>query len=218
MTGKSSPRNSKISPGAKHDSKGEPPESVDSSGGGEGAEAEDLKESATGNAVRAPVDSSTYFRQQLEEKQREVDDCKDAMLRAMADLENCKKRFQRERLEIRNNTIGEIMESLLPVLDNFEFGLAACEQHGDGKVGDGFRMIFSNFKSLLASYGLGEIYPLNEKFDVHAHDCVRHVIDNGKENDLVIAVDRKGYKLNDRLLRPATVVVSCHGDGTGDSE
>jgi molecular chaperone GrpE len=144
----------------------------------------------------------------LEEKQREVDNYKDALLRAMSDLENYKKRTQRERAEIRNATIAEIMETLLPVLDNFEFGLAACAQQESKGVAEGFRMIFVNFQNLLSSYGLEEIYPLNEKFDANFHDCVHRVLDSDRENDTVISVDRKGYKLNGKLLRPAIVAVS----------
>ncbi|MDR1433496.1 MAG: nucleotide exchange factor GrpE [Puniceicoccales bacterium] len=213
MTGKVKSQNGKISPTATSGAGGEPPECENFAGCSEG----DFGGSE-GDDAQMPTDGEAYLKKQLEEKQMEVDGCRDAMLRAMADLENCKKRFQRERLEIRNSATAEIVESLLPVLDNFEFGLAACEQHGDGKVCDGFRMIFSSFKNLLASYGLREIYPLNEKFDIHAHDCVRRAVDDGKENDLVTAVDRKGYKLNDRLLRPATVVVSCHSDTVESSE
>lgn len=154
----------------------------------------------------------------LENKQRESEEYKNSMLRALADLENYKKRVQRERMEIRNATIAEIIETLLPVLDNFEFGLAAAEQHGSNDVVDGFKMIFANFKNLLATYGLQEIFPLNEKFDVHFHECVRHTLDNQLENDTVSSVERKGYKLNDRLLRPAAVAVSYREEGAGASE
>jgi molecular chaperone GrpE len=155
----------------------------------------------------------------LEEKQREVDSGRDAMLRALADLDNYKKRAQKERAEIRAATIAELMETLLPVLDNFEFGLAACAPSDNNGVIEGFKMIFTNFQNLLASYGLEAVYPLNEKFDVNFHDCVRRVLDEDRENDTVVSVDRKGYKLGGRLLRPAIVAVSHHADQKeGDRE
>ncbi|MDR2778670.1 MAG: nucleotide exchange factor GrpE [Puniceicoccales bacterium] len=149
------------------------------------------------------------LRSQLADKQKEVDKYKDSMLRTLADFENYKKRSQKEFFEIRNNAITSILESLLSILDNFELGLAAADQHGNDKIVDGFKMIFASFKSLLVSHGVQEIFPLNKKFDMHFHECVRRVIDNTKENDTVISVDRKGYTLNDKLLRPAIVSVSC---------
>ncbi|MDR1401917.1 MAG: nucleotide exchange factor GrpE [Puniceicoccales bacterium] len=164
------------------------------------------------SAAQRNLDNATDLGKKLEEKQREVDNHKDALLRALADLENYKRRAQKERAEIRSVTIAEIMETLLPVLDNFEFGLAACQQQENKVIADGFRMILMDFQNLLSSYGLEEICPLNEKFDANFHDCVRHVPDNDRENDTVISVDRKGYKLSNRLLRPAAVTVSYRAE------
>lgn len=145
---------------------------------------------------------------ELDASRREVADSRDAALRAMADLDNYKKRMQRERAEIRNGAIGEVIEGLLPAVDNFELGLSAAEQHGGGSIVDGFAMILANLKSFLSSYGVREISPLHEKFDPNFHDCVRRVAVDGGEGEVIVAVDRKGYALNGRLLRPAMVAVS----------
>ncbi|MDR1232982.1 MAG: nucleotide exchange factor GrpE [Puniceicoccales bacterium] len=158
------------------------------------------------------------LKNQLADKQKEADDYKDSMLRALADFENYKKRTQKDFSEVRNNAVAGILESLLPILDNFELGLAAADQHGSDKIVDGFKMIFASFKSLLAANGVQEIFPLNEKFDMHFHECVRRMVDNAKESDTVISVDRKGYKLNDKLLRPAVVTVSYHEEQNKESE
>ncbi|MDR0693200.1 MAG: nucleotide exchange factor GrpE [Puniceicoccales bacterium] len=170
------------------------------------------------NLDRGLDDVMQDLKNQLADKQREADSYKDSMLRALADFENYKKRTQKDFFEVRNNAIAGVLESLLPILDNFELGLAAAGQHGSDKIVDGFRMIFANFKSLLASHGVQEIFPLNEKFDMHFHECVRRVMDDGKENDTVISVDRKGYKLNDKLLRPAVVTVSYHEEQNKESK
>ncbi|MDR1891321.1 MAG: nucleotide exchange factor GrpE [Puniceicoccales bacterium] len=156
------------------------------------------------------------LKNQLADKQKEADNYRDSMLRALADFENYKKRSQKDFLAIRTNSIAGVLESLLPILDNFELGLAAADPHGNDKIVDGFKMIFASFKSLLASHGVQEIYPLNEKFDMNFHECVRRVVDNTKENDIIISVDRKGYKLNDKLLRPAVVTVSYHEEQPKD--
>ena len=135
---------------------------------------------------------------------------KDLYLRTLADLDNYRKRAIKERGEVRNNAIAEVIETLLPILDNFEFGLLAAQQHGQNTVVDGFKMIFEQLKSVLISYGIEEINPINQKFDLNFHDCVRRVVDNDKEPDTVVFVDRKGYRLKGKLIRPAVVTVSMH--------
>ncbi|MDR2629158.1 MAG: nucleotide exchange factor GrpE [Puniceicoccales bacterium] len=171
-----------------------------------------------GNLDKGLDDAVQDLKNQLENKQKEADGYKDSMLRALADFENYKKRTQKDFFEVRNNAIAGILESLLPILDNFELGLAAAGQHGSDKIVDGFKMIFASFKSLLATHGVQEIFPLDEKFDMRFHECIRRVVDNRKENDTVISVDRKGYKLNDKLLRPAVVTVSYHGEQNKESK
>ncbi|MDR3144027.1 MAG: nucleotide exchange factor GrpE [Puniceicoccales bacterium] len=160
-----------------------------------------------GHAKRSSVAVGDLLKE-LDDSRREATECRDGMLRALADLDNYKKRAQKERVDIRNGAILEVIEGLLPVLDNFEFGLSAAEQHGGGSIADGFRMIFANFKSFLSSHGVCEISPLHEKFDVNFHHCVRRVVDDSVDADIVVAVDRKGYTLNGKLLRPAAVAVS----------
>ncbi|MDR0742081.1 MAG: nucleotide exchange factor GrpE [Puniceicoccales bacterium] len=170
-----------------------------------------------GNLDKALDDVVQDLKNQLADKQKEADSYKDSMLRALADFENYKKRTQKDFSEVRNNAIAGLLESLLPILDNFELGLAAA-QHGSDKIVDGFKMIFASFKNLLAAHGVQEIFPLNGKFDMHFHECVGRVMDNTKENDTVISVDRKGYKLNDKLLRPAVVTVSYHEEQSKESK
>lgn len=149
---------------------------------------------------------------ELANKQQELNANKDAMLHALADLENYRKRFVKERSEIRSNVISEIVEVLLPVIDNFEFGLLSAEKHNDSSIATGFKMIFSQFKNILSSYNVEEINPLHQMFDMRYHDCVRQVEDDSNDDGIVVAVDRKGYKINDKLLRPAIVAVACKKD------
>ncbi len=146
----------------------------------------------------------------LSNKQQELNANKDAMLHALADLENYRKRFIKERSEIRGNVVAEMIEVLLPVIDNFEFGLSSAEKHNDSSIATGFKMIFSQLKNILASYNVEEINPLHQMFDMRYHDCVRQVEDDSNAEGVVVAVDRKGYKINDKLLRPAIVAVACN--------
>ena len=155
-----------------------------------------------------------YKRQEstLAAQQQELNASKDKMLHALADLENYRKRFVKERAEIRNNVIAEIIEVLLPVIDNFEFGLLSAERHNDSSISTGFKMILVQLKNILASYNVEEINPLYQEFDMRYHDCVRQVDDNANAAGIIVAVDRKGYKINDKLLRPAIVAVACNNN------
>ena len=131
-------------------------------------------------------------------------------LRAVADLENFRKRALREKDEVRASTKAGVVEDLIPVLDNLALGLAAAKQQsGDAKsIADGVAMVLGQFKSALARHGLTEIDPTGAAFDPHQHECIAHQPDEKVSEEKVISVVRLGYSLNGRLVRPASVVVS----------
>ena len=132
----------------------------------------------------------------------------DLHMRALADLDNFKKRVQKDREEMRTFVTGAIIEDLLPVVDHFELGLQSAESHGEAGILAGFTMVFDQLKKILTSYGLGEIVPLNQEFDPREHECVRSEYAENLRENTVTCVIRKGYKLNGRLIRPAVVAVS----------
>lgn len=131
-------------------------------------------------------------------------------LRAVADLENFRKRALREKDEVRANTKAGVLEDLIPVLDNLALGLAAAKQQsGDAKsIVDGVTMVLGQFKSALGRHGLTEINPAGAAFDPNLHECIAHQPDAAVPEEKVISVVRLGYSLNGRLVRPASVVVS----------
>lgn len=145
----------------------------------------------------------------LTKNELELSQTRESMLRSLADLENYRKRFLKERSEVRINTILEVIENLLPVLDNFEIGIKSAETSGNSGIVSGLQMILKQFQNFLSSYGISEISSSNEPFDMNIHDCIRKVESSDYEKDTVISVERKGYKLNDKLIRPAAVVVAC---------
>lgn len=131
-------------------------------------------------------------------------------LRAVADLENFRKRALREKDEVRQSTKAAVVEDLIPILDNLALGLAAAKQQsGDTKsIVDGVTMVLGQFKSTLARHGLVEVDPAGAAFDPNLHDCIAHQPDEKVPEEKVINVVRLGYSLNGRLVRPASVVVS----------
>lgn len=134
----------------------------------------------------------------------------DRFMRAMADLENFRRRSVREKDDLRSTVTGRVFEDIFPVLDNLALALTAAKQPGaDVKslIG-GVDMVLAQLKSALASHGLKEIIPVGQPFDPHQHEGISHQPSADVKEEHVLTVVRTGYSLNGRLLRPASVVVS----------
>ena len=133
----------------------------------------------------------------------------DRFTRAVADLENFRKRTVREKDELRQFAATGVMEDVIPILDNLGLGLAAARLQPDVKsVVDGLGLVLEQFKTTLARHGLKELNPAGQKFDPHFHECISHQPSADLAEEHVMQVVRPGYTLNGRLLRPASVIVS----------
>ena len=133
----------------------------------------------------------------------------DRYMRAVADLENFRKRTLREKDELRQFAAANVVEDIIPILDNLSLGLAAAKQQTDVKaIVDGVGHVLEQFKSTLGRHGLKELNPLGQPFDPNQHDCISHQPSADVPEEKVSQVVRLGYSLNGRLLRPASVVVS----------
>jgi molecular chaperone GrpE len=133
----------------------------------------------------------------------------DRYTRAVADLENFRKRTIREKDELRQFAAAGVVEDIIPIIDNLGLGLGAAKQQTDVKsIVDGINLVLEQFKSTLARHGLKEVNPLGQAFDPNLHDCISHQPSADVPEEKVSQVVRLGYTLNGRLLRPASVVVS----------
>jgi molecular chaperone GrpE len=141
---------------------------------------------------------------------KEAADNHDRYLRAMADLENFRRRTVREKEELRLYSASRLLEDLLPALDNLGLGIAAARKPGaDLKaVADGVELVQQQLKAALAAHGLKEINPLGLPFDPHQHEALSHEASADVKPEHVTSVVRTGYTLNGRLVRPASVIVS----------
>lgn len=145
----------------------------------------------------------------LDEATAEVTEQKERYLRTVADLENYRKRAVREKVEARRQANVGLIEDLLPVLDNFKLGLKSAEKHEGGAVyAEGFRMVCKQLEEALRQNGLEEINPDNAVFDPNFHEAVAHIPHEEVEDGHIVEVHRIGYKLHERLIRPAAVVIS----------
>jgi molecular chaperone GrpE len=154
----------------------------------------------------------------LDKIRTEAAKAKENWLRTAADLENYKKRAARERQEAVKFANESLLEQLLPVLDNFEAALSATNQAQTKAPGmgpdsvqalqTGIAMVQQQFKKVLADAGLEEVDARQQLFDPNLHEAVMQQETTDVPEGHVVQQIRKGYKLRDRLLRPATVVVA----------
>ena len=134
----------------------------------------------------------------------------DQWVRTTADLDNYKKRAARERQDAIRFANEALLEKLLPILDNFEMALAATSGKDASlqSVQQGVSMIYQQLKNVLAEAGLQEIDASGKTFDANWHEALSQQATADVPEGQVVQQLRKGYKLRDRLVRPAGVVVA----------
>jgi molecular chaperone GrpE len=146
----------------------------------------------------------------LQEKAAKADEYWDRLLRERAEVENYKKRVARERTDAIKYANESILQKLIPVMDNFEAALAAfsSDQGNTKTLQQGVAMISTQLKSALQEAGLEQVDATGQAFDPAFHEAVSQKESTEVAEGQVLEQLRKGYKLRDRLIRPATVVVA----------
>jgi molecular chaperone GrpE len=154
----------------------------------------------------------------LEEAEGKVQDYWDQLLRARADLENERRRCRRDVENAHKFALERFVQALLPVKDSLELGLTAASESADvAKLQEGMDLTLKMLQTTLEKFGVGEINPLGERFNPEQHESMSSQESASVEPNTVVAVYQKGYALNDRLLRPALVVISkTPAEGNGE--
>ncbi|EPR41462.1 Protein grpE [Desulfovibrio sp. X2] len=162
-------------------------------------EAPETAESAENAEAQSPEEA---FREALRRAE-------DEKLRALAELENAKRRLEREKDEFRKYATETVLSDLVPVLDNLELALA----HGRGNEACkdlviGVEMTVKLFLDSLARHGLEQVGAVGDEFDPAWAEAVGVTADSGLEDNHVAAILQRGYKLNGRVIRPAKVMIA----------
>ena len=144
----------------------------------------------------------------LREAQATIDELNDLLVRQAADLENFRKRSQREKDEARQFANQGLLEKLLPVLDNFEMALVAAGD-ADPAIRDGVQMIYGQLLGVLKESGMKPVEAVGEPFDPNLHEAISQQHTDEATEGTVLQQVQRGYKLNDRLVRPARVIVAA---------
>ncbi len=173
------------------------------------------EEEAGAPIAETPEEEIRRLSEQLEAKSREASGNYDKYLRALAELENYRKRAEKEKAEAISFANESLIEEILPIVDNFERALAHA--NGEGSVESlrtGVKLTVDQVYGALKKFGLEEIRAAGEKFDPAVHHAISEEETEEAEPGTVVKEFQKGYLLKGRLLRPAMVAVSRRPAGS----
>ena len=139
-------------------------------------------------------------------QKQDIEEKDDRIKRLMAEFENFKKRSDKERTGLYSSVMGDVIMSLLPVLDNLEKAVKA--ETKDEQYKSGIEMVLTQFKDVLKANGVVEIETVGKKFDPSLHEAVSLVQDENLGEKEIKEEFRKGYMIGDRVLRHSLVVVA----------
>lgn len=162
----------------------------------------------TAEVTEETVSEETAAPEQSAEEplQKELDEQKEQYMRVLAEYANYKRRTEQEKTDIGRFAKADLLETLLPILDNLD---RACQAPDGPEYRQGVEMIVRQLHDTFEKIGVTEINPLNEPFDPELHNAIqREDAEDGVEPDTVTQVFQNGYKFGDRLIRPAIVKVA----------
>ena len=142
----------------------------------------------------------------LVEVTRERDEYLDALQRLKAEFDNYRKRTARDQEQLVARAHERLAKELLPVLDDLERALAAAEGHEEAQLEEGVRLVHRSLVDALQKEGLAEI-ETDGQFDPHVHEALLTQPDDEKESGAILDVLQKGYRIGDKVLRPARVIL-----------
>ena len=167
------------------------------------AEEEPAEEAAEPEEKAAEPEKGT----EEDPRDKKIEELNAKYMRLMADFQNQKKRFDKEKADIHQYANEKIVKNLLEVLDNFERALDATKD-ADPNLHEGMELIFKQLMAALEKAGVAEIKALGEEFDPNFHNAVMMEETDEYESNKVSEVMQKGYTLNSRVIRPSMVKVA----------
>jgi len=162
-----------------------------------------LQDEDDGQDAAVPGSTEAAPRDELADLRRQNEELLTKLKYLQAEFENYRKRVDRDAATVVKFAHEVLLSRLLPIVDEMDAAVAALE----GKAGEGVRMVRDNLAKVLQEAGLQEIPAQGRTFDPYEMDCIEQVPDPQMKDGIVKAVVRKGYRLLDRVLRPAQVIV-----------
>ena len=157
--------------------------------------------------LESPEKNADSLEAQLEQAQAKASENWDQFIRAKAEMDNLRRRGVKDLENAHKFGIEKFATELLPVLDSMVMGLAVEDASAES-LREGMELTMNMLEKMMEKLGIDEIDPLNEKFDAAKHQAMTTQPSDEVEPNTVLAVMQKGYSLNERLIRPAMVIVS----------
>lgn len=167
---------------------------------------DDLASASVESALEAP--SIESLETKLDAAEKLAHENWEKSVRAMAELENVKRRAEREVANAHKYGSEKLISSLLPVLDSLEQALQLTEKSGDEPMKEGLELTMKLFLDALHKFDVEQLHPEGEPFNPQEHEAMSMIDVPGAAPNSVVNVFQKGYKLSDRVIRPARVIVS----------
>ena len=156
----------------------------------------------------------TKLKEELQQKDKDIKELRNKYLRALADMDNNRKRMDRELDSFRKYAQVEFLNKVIPVLDSFERATDSADIENDyDNYAQGVEMIYRQLKDVLRSMGLVEFSSLGEVFDPARHEAVATIVNDEKPENTIVEEISKGYVARERVIKPAKVMVSKQSKG-----
>ena len=170
-------------------------------------ESEEIEIEATVEDIETLQNQLIDTQSRLEKAVKDLDDTKNVFQRTLAEYDNFRKRTAKEKAETFNNGVISAVNAIIPVIDTLEMALNAPTE--DENYKKGIEMTLTSAQNALKKLGVEEIEALDKPFDPNIHSAVMQSEKEGVEPGIVIRQFQKGYRMGDRVIRPAVVTVSC---------
>jgi len=169
-----------------------------------------VEETEADAEVLEEQDPVAQLQQELESTREETRKNWDLYLRERADMENLRKRHQRDKEEAIRFANDRLLKEMIPVLDNLERAVDHAEQSSDDRQGllEGVNMTINQFRKVLEDFGIKPIEAVGKEFDPNMHQAMGQVESADQPPNTVVSEFQRGYLLNDRLLRPSLVMIA----------
>lgn len=167
---------------------------------------EELEKEAKTTETKKEHNKEKELNEQISKLKDELEDIKDRHTRLIAEFDNLKKRSAKERENLYGSIMGDVISSLLPVMDNLEKATEA--ESKDEEYKKGIELVLKQFKDVLSANGVTEIEAVGQQFDPSIHEAVSSIQDENLGEKIVAQEYRKGYKIGNRVIRHSMVVVA----------
>lgn len=171
---------------------------------------EESQESNDQEPVSEPAAEPTTLEEQLTAVQAEADDYKDRWLRSQAEFANARKRMEKQRLDTYSNATANVMDKLLPIVDDFGRAMENLPAEIEGHSWlEGIQLVQRKLFATLENFNVTPIEAVGEVFDPNLHEAITQAATDEFESGVVCRVLQTGYRIGDRVIRPSLVVVAA---------